>query len=393
MHALNQKQIEPYKIFFPISILGGMTGVGVWVLRWISEQNSLSFFSNIYPLKLHISLMTVFFLLPVMKGFVFTAIPRFTGTPFLTSREKSLLAAFQLGLIFVVLFYNDSILFYTVQSLDFVFLFLFILHRFKISKVKLSSYLYFLVGGFFLGFLGSISELISNYLNLYYLFIFGKDMIFYGMIPCIIFGTGTRIIPMIVNSEDPTRRMKWMTQAENQRWTKHTLILYIISFFLEIILIQFNAEYFTKGLRFIICFYWIVNFFHIFELSAFKNKLPRLILVSTYLFTIGLIGHSFGLRYSPHLAHIYLIGGLSLLILGIMTRVTLSHGGGDMSLEKNSNVFYWITGILLFSGFTRAFVYLTPESTASHLAYAAILFIIGLFFWLIKIGRILFKLD
>jgi uncharacterized protein involved in response to NO len=97
------------------------------------------------------------------------------------------------------------------------------------------------------------------------------------------------------------------------------------------------------------------------------------------------------MKYSAHLAHIYLIGGLSLLVLSIMTRVILSHGGFDMSVEKNSNVFYWFLALCITAALTRGFVFLFPSLTVSHLAYAAILYILSLILWSLRFGKLIFR--
>jgi|GEM_PF-1838499 len=394
MKSLDKKTIDPYRIFFPISILGAMVGVSVWIFAWLLQKQWIQFVVNPYPVTHHINLMTALFLLPVAKGFIFTAIPRFTGTNFVTNKELTLLSLLQFLILTFVFFYEDSFLFYSFQSLDFGILFLFLIHRFKISKVKFSSYFYFLSGGFFLGLLGSLLQLSSIILQSSFLFQYGKDFIFYGMIPCIIFGTGTRMIPMIVNTENPTAKMEWMKKAEEQKLAKPFNILLISSFLFEIILASLSIPYIPiilKGIRFIIYTVWIIQFFHIFAFSDFKGKLARTILSSCYIFILGLAGYSFGLIYSAHLAHLYLIGGLSLLILSIMTRVTLSHGGGDMMIEKNSNIFYWIMGLIFIAAITRGFVFIFPALTTSHLAFAAILYIIALILWVAKIGKVIFK--
>ncbi len=394
MQQSETKLIEPYRIFFPICIFGAMTGVSLWIFAWIMQKQWISLSVNPYPVMHHVNIMTALFLLPVAKGFVFTAIPRFTGTNFVTNKELTLFAFLQFFIITFVFFYEDSFLFYSFQSLDFGILFLFLLHRFRISKVKLSGYLYFLAGGFFLGLLGSVFQLISLFFERAFFFQYGKDFIFYGMIPCIIFGTGTRMIPMIVNTENPAAKMEWMKKAESQTIGKPFLILFVLSFLLEMILNPFVNSFISilfKGIRFIICTIWIIKFFHILEFSSFKGKLARTILFSCYLFIAGLAGYSFGLQYSAHLAHLYLIGGLSLLVLSIMTRVTLSHGGGDMAIEKNSNIFYWIMLLIFIAAITRGFVFTFPALTTSHLAYAAILYILALVLWVAKVGRVIFK--
>ena len=74
-----------------------------------------------------------------------------------------------------------------------------------------------------------------------------------------------------------------------------------------------------------------------------------------------------------------------------MTRVVLSHGGGDMVIEKNSNIFYWITGLIFLAAITRGSVFLFPELTTSHLAYAAMLYVLALILWITKVGKVIFK--
>jgi len=392
MHSTESKTIEPYRIFFPVSLFGAIVGVSLWILAWISQKQWLSSSYSPYPVIHHINIMSAVFLLPVVKGFVFTAIPRFTATSFLSQKEIIAICILQFLVLTFVFFFENSFLFYSFQFLDFGFLFLFIVHRFKVSKVNLSNYLYFIVGGIFLGLAGSLLQLNSLFAERSFLFSYGKDFIFYGMIPCIIFGTGTRMIPMIVNTENPAKKMEWMQKAEAQKNVKAILILFMLSFFFELSLSKWidpNMLILFKGIRFIICTTWIVKYFHILDISDYKGKLARTLLVSYYLFILGLAGYSFGLNYSAHLAHIYLIGGLSLLVLSIMTRVTLSHGGGDMMQEKTSNAFYWIAGLIFIAALTRGFVFLFPDSMTSHLAYAAILFVVAILIWLMKFGRVI----
>ena len=149
MQTSESKVIEPYRIFFPISIFGAIIGVSLWILTWIYQKQWINFNVNSYPILHHINIMTALFLLPVIKGFIFTAIPRFTATDFLTLSDIVFLSILQFLIFTFVLFFENSFVFYVFQSLDFGILFLFIIHRFRISKVNLSGYLYFLSGGFF----------------------------------------------------------------------------------------------------------------------------------------------------------------------------------------------------------------------------------------------------
>ncbi|MCE9500136.1 MAG: NnrS family protein [Leptospira sp.] len=217
-----------------------------------------------------------------------------------------------------------------------------------------------------------------------------RSLIFYGMIPCIITGAGAKIINVIVNTDSPQSRMQWMQKAESSSSSFLISIIFALSFVLEIILIKnIYSDYsiIFRIIRFSIIVFWLVNFFHILDISAFTSKLSKLILISSYLLIFGYAGHTFKTAYSVHLAHIYFIGGISLVILCIMTRVALSHGQADIVIEKKSAIFYWILGFIVVATATRATAIFVTNQYFSHLAYSSIFFIIAMLIWGIFILR------
>jgi hypothetical protein len=86
-------------------------------------------------------------------------------------------------------------------------------------------------------------------------------------------------------------------------------------------------------------------------------------------------------RYRIDLLHVLFIGGFTLLILAVGTRVTLSHGGLSLALERAS----WplrvgvITGLVAM--LTRISAPLAPAAYFLHLAVAALMWIGGILFW------------
>ena len=92
-------------------------------------------------------------------------------------------------------------------------------------------------------------------------------------------------------------------------------------------------------------------------------------------------------RYRVDLLHVLFIGGFTLLILAVGTRVTLSHGGHSLAQERSS----WplrigiTTGLIAmlarvgapFAGFTYF----------AHLAWAALFWISGILFWGVYLFR------
>ena len=105
-----------------------------------------------------------------------------------------------------------------------------------------------------------------------------------------------------------------------------------------------------------------------------------LILISVWLVAIAP-------RYRIDFLHVLFIGGFTLLILAVGTRVSLSHGGHSLSLERGS----WPLRIGLLSGLVamlaRVGAPFAPSSYFAHLAYAGLLWIGGMLVWGVYLTR------
>jgi uncharacterized protein involved in response to NO len=83
-----------------------------------------------------------------------------------------------------------------------------------------------------------------------------------------------------------------------------------------------------------------------------------------------------------HALHITLIGGFSLLSILVATRVTLSHSTEGKAPEKSWRSIGIFTGLFLLAAITRVIAVFWPTVYLSHLSYAAILWLIGIFIWI-----------
>ena len=79
--------------------------------------------------------------------------------------------------------------------------------------------------------------------------------------------------------------------------------------------------------------------------------------------------------------HVLFVGGFSLLILAVATRVTLSHGGHGLGQERRS----WPLRIGLMMGLTAMLARIgapfAPVSYFEHLAFAAVFWMGGMICW------------
>jgi uncharacterized protein involved in response to NO len=117
------------------------------------------------------------------------------------------------------------------------------------------------------------------------------------------------------------------------------------------------------------------------RLPAMRTTLAWCVWIAHWLTIFALWISAVAPRYRIDLLHLLFIGGFSLLILAVATRVTLSHGGHSLALEHRS----WPLRIglvtLLIAMVARAGAPLAPESYFRHLAYASLLWIGGIVFW------------
>ena len=92
-------------------------------------------------------------------------------------------------------------------------------------------------------------------------------------------------------------------------------------------------------------------------------------------------------RYRIDFLHVMFMGAFTLLVLAVGTRVVLSHGGHSLMEEKRS----WplrvglTTGLVALSA--RLAAAFLPSSYYSHLAWAAVLWMVGILIW----GSFLFR--
>jgi uncharacterized protein involved in response to NO len=80
---------EPFRIFFPLGVLAGISGVSLWPLFFAGMHHSF------YPGAMHARLMIEGFMGAFVLGFLGTAVPRLTGTlPLSRGELRTLLALY-----------------------------------------------------------------------------------------------------------------------------------------------------------------------------------------------------------------------------------------------------------------------------------------------------------
>jgi uncharacterized protein involved in response to NO len=92
-------------------------------------------------------------------------------------------------------------------------------------------------------------------------------------------------------------------------------------------------------------------------------------------------------KYRIDFLHIMFMGAFTLLILAVGTRVVLSHGGYALSEERRSWPLRIGIGAVIIAMFARIGAPFAPFSYFSHLAWAGVLWIVGVGAWGIYLFR------
>ncbi|MCB1171316.1 MAG: NnrS family protein [Leptospiraceae bacterium] len=391
--------LEPYRLLFPIALLGSAITVGIWMLTALGRQTHLPV--PLYPAALHAYGVFAAFVFPAVSGFLLTAVPRFTGSTLPHN-----------GFSFTVaLFYMLSLLSFILGEAGAVCLFAFLgllstlifaVRRFRRSSVKLPLFLFaFIPTGLLFAAIGWLLILIPFALEKLHVFglpslqvdfpfdLVGRTMVFYYSISLIVLGAGSRIA-VTIQASDHEDKNEWRRTLEGGRMEAFLVAsLIILGFLLEFLGIlgeESRGGYLRRAggfLSFAAMFYWLVLRFRIYRM-AFRRAIATGIRAAFWMILIGLMLRSLLATENVHWAHLFFAGGLALLTISVMTRVVLSHGKWDLEPE-NRSPFLWITIVLiLLAAATRASAHLLPASYINHLGYAAFLFVLGVLIWLLR---------
>jgi uncharacterized protein involved in response to NO len=120
---------------------------------------------------------------------------------------------------------------------------------------------------------------------------------------------------------------------------------------------------------------------HLWRRPAVRTTLSWSVWVAHWLIATSVWLVAFAPRYRVDFLHVLFVGGFSLLILAVGTRVALSHGGHDSARERRS----WPLRIGLTLGLIAMLARIgAPFAAASyfeHLAFAALLWMTGILCW------------
>lgn len=336
-----------------------------------------------YPGVLHAELMTGGFFLTVATGFLMTAIPRFTGTASASLFEKVLVWTIA-GLALAVGLADARVLFHGMIFLELALLMVFGVRRIRVAMHTPPPS--FVLVGFGLGFglLGAGILCVHDVAKLpSALAVFGRQIFVYGMFYGVVLGIGSQLLPRIMGTRSnvllqlgPTHMNPAKQDAKKTGRFLIVGVLLMVSFALEA-WVSVQAGWL---LRAIVVSVVVVVVWRIYRLPATRGVLAWCLWISAWMLVLG--GWPGAVEPSLHVhgIHVLFIGSLSLMILSVATRVVLSHGGHDQTLELRSKALWAMLVCLIVAMATRVAAPWIGQYF-SHLAYASVMWMIATLCW------------
>ena len=364
---------EPFRILFPIGLLLGAIGVALWpMFVWHTI--------NFYPRDAHLRLMIEGLMGSFIIGFLGTAGPRLLDArPFAAIETYALVA---LQLVSAALHLNqkrnlgDAIFFATL------ILFLSVVARRARNRQDLPPPNFVLV---VMGFLNAILGLVLIFAarrvsNGLFLDQFGGLMLNEGFVLFPILGVGAFFFPKLLGGAKPQPADLNIALS---LWKRRALIAALtgvviwISFVLEALEWTRTAAI-VRGS--IVLFYFAFQG-HLFEKPSGPPFLAHCFRFGAILLIVALFLPAVLPGYRLVNMHLAFIGGFTIILFTVSTRVILGHSGFAHLFQQRLRFLIAALVLLIIAMASRVGADFVPPARNSHLVYAALIWILAAAVW------------
>lgn len=365
---------EPFRIFFPLGVLAGISGVSLWPLFFSGIHHSF------YPGVMHARLMIEGFMGAFIIGFLGTAAPRITGTPALSRTEL-----FTLLTLFVVTVGTHIAERYLAADLVFLGLLLtfagLMIPRFR-KRTDLPPPSFVLVG---FGFLNAIAATVLLVVSGWSEaaprgMMLGNLLLYQGFALYLVLGIGGFILPRFLQLPSPSLPESRTPSAE---WLRHAGVaifagaLLLVSFVLEVFSPWFRSAALLRFGTAAAFLFWQVPFVR----SQPGLTMIRCLKISLALLILGLAFPGFWPPQRVAGLHLVFIGGFTLITFTVATRVVLGHSGQGHRFTARLPFLIVTAGFLLLAAALRVIGDFALNTRGSLLSYASYLWMLAAVVW------------
>jgi uncharacterized protein involved in response to NO len=315
--------VAPYRVLFPLGFLFAIVGVSLWPLFALHLIP--------YPVPLHPILMIQGFVQCFILGFLLTAMPSFLHSSRATGVETGIAAAAMTGFLAL----NLAGLVPAAEALYVLSLLLLIamgLRRFRHAQPPPEEFLFVAVG-LLLGLAGGVLQgaaaagILQEPSPR-----FGLHVISFGMVLSIVLGMGGLLVPTFTSMRDPLvipGLARPHERAPRRALYATLACLIVAALALEATGRPVAAAWVRAGAG-SVALLWV---WKLLRLPRTRDLFSYCLWASGWMLLAGLWVPAALPMWSLAGYHVLFIGGLTLLILGIATRVTVRHGGHPSAAE------------------------------------------------------------
>ncbi len=363
---------EPFRIFFPLGLILGAIGVSLWPLFYWHV-------TTVYPAAPHMRLMIEGMMGSFVIGFLGTAGPRLLEAKPMTAVEVIVLLALQISN--ELLHLNQQQVAGDILFLTLLLFFLGALVRRTSARTDLPPPSFVLVlFGFLNAFAGIILILSAPRMNSFFANRLGTLLLNEGFILCPILGVGAFFLPKLLGGGIPEPADLRIAAT---LWRRRAALAALSGL---AIWSSFGIEPvgWTRSaalLRGLTTLFYLVGQGHLLEKPVERPFLARCFQLGAILLVIGLLLPAVLPSYRVANLHLVFIGGFSLILFTVSTRVILGHSGHSHLFQRRLGFLVTALALLVLAMLTRVSADLFPAERNSHLVYAALIWLLAAGVW------------
>jgi hypothetical protein len=364
---------EPFRIFFPVGLLLGAIGVALWPLFvW--------HVIDYYPRDAHLRLMIEGLMGSFILGFLGTAGPRLLDARPFAFLETSALLALQLLTASLHLLHKREI--GDAVFVATLLLFLGFMAARARTRQDLPPPNFVLVAlGFVSAILGTLMIVAARRVtNGGFLDPLGALMLNQGFVLFPILGVGAFFFPKLLGGAKPEAADLNIAMT---LWKKRALIATLagvmiwISFVLEV----FQWTRFAAIVRGSVVLFYFTFQGHLFEKPSGPPFLANCFRFGAVLLVIALFFPAMLPNNRLANMHLAFIGGFTIILFTVSTRVILGHSGHGHLFQKRVRFLIAALVLLIVAMVARVGADFFPPGRNSHLVYAALIWVIAAVVW------------
>jgi uncharacterized protein involved in response to NO len=369
---------EPFRIFFPLGLFLGAIGVALWPLHvW----HAIEF----YPAQAHVRLMIEGLMGSFIIGFLGTAGPRLLDASPLMAAETSALLALQITSALLHLTQRQ-----TAGDIVFLVLLLFFLGLMaKRTRTRhdlpppqfvlvLFGFLNAIVGIFLITAAKSMAT--ASFANQ-----LGSLMLNEGFVLFPILGVGAFFFPKLLGGAKPEPSDLRIAAT---LWLKRAAIaaLTAVVIWTSFVLEALGWIRIAALIRGITTLTYFVTQGHLLEKPSGPPFLAQCFRLGALLLVAGLFLPAALPGYRLANLHLTFIGGFSIILFTVSTRVILGHAGQSHLFRKRLRFLVAALALLVVATIARVGADFVPPARNSHLVYAALIWLLAATVWFVALG-------